>query len=140
MIEHGNKTVDVKRKCELLDIARSSLYYKKKPIKNDDAIMSEILNIYEEVPVYGYRRITIALRDRGFFVNHKRVQCLMQATGKKAIYPGKKTTIKNPEHKVFKYLLRGLKIEKPNQVWQVDITYIRVRNGFVYLGSVEFLA
>jgi len=95
--------------------------------------MNEIQGIYQDVPIYGYRRMTIELRDRGFFVNHKRVQRLMQAVGRRAIYPEKKTTVRNPDHKVFKYLLRGLKIDRPNQVWQVDITYIKVGNGFVYL-------
>jgi putative transposase len=77
--------------------------------------------------------MTIELRSKGFVVNHKKVQRLMQVSGRKAIYPQKKTTIRNPQHKVFKYLLRGLKIERPNQVWEVDITYIKVKNGFVYL-------
>lgn len=95
--------------------------------------MNEIEDIYTSIPIYGYRRVTIELRFRGFVVNHKRVQHLMQATGRRAIYPGKKTTIKNAAHKIYKYLLRGLKIEYPNQVWQVDITYIKVGNGFVYL-------
>ena len=110
------------------------MYYKQKAIENDDAIiMNEIQDIYQTIPVYGYRRVTIELMDRGFFVNHKRVQRLMQRAGRRAIYPEKKTTIRNPDHKIFKYLLRGLKIERPNQVWQVDITYIKVGNGFVYL-------
>jgi putative transposase len=110
------------------------MYYKKRPLESDDAIvMNEIQGIYQEVPVYGYRRMTIELRARGFFVNHKKAHRLMQAAGRRAIYPAKKTTVRNPEHKVFKYLLRGLKIDRPNQVWQVDITYIKVGNGFVYL-------
>ena len=110
------------------------MYYKKKPTEDDDVIlMNEIQDIYTKIPVYGYRRVTIELWQRSFFVNHKRVQRLMQIMGRKAIYPKRKTTIKNPEHKVFKYLLRGLKIDRPNQVWQVDITYIKVNGGFVYL-------
>ena len=126
--------VNIKRKCVLLNVARSSIYYRQECAVHDDVIiMNEIQNIYQEIPVYGYRRVTLELRDRGFFVNHKKVQRLMQATGRQAIYPKKKTTIRNHDHKVFKYLLRGLKIERPNQVWQVDITYIMVANGFVYL-------
>lgn len=126
--------MNTKRKCELLNVVRSSVYYKQKVVETDDStIMNEMQDIYQTVPVYGYRRVTIELRDRGFFVNHKKVQRLMQLTGRKAIYPEKKTTIRNPDHKIFKYLLRGLKIDRPNQVWQVDITYIRVGNGFVYL-------
>lgn len=134
MIEHGSKLLSVKKKCELLNVARSVMYYQQKPSTNDDpTIMNEIREIYQETPFYGYRRIAVGLRKNGFVVNHKRVQNLMTLAGIKAIYPGKKTTIRNPEHKVFPYLLRGLKIERPNQVWQVDITYIRIRYGFVYL-------
>ena len=126
--------VNIKRKCVLLNVARSSIYYRQKCAVHDDVIiMNEIQNIYQEIPIYGYRRVTLELRARGFFVNHKKVQRLMQATGRRAIYPKKKTTIRNYDHKVFKYLLRGLKIERPDQVWQVDITYIMVANGFVYL-------
>lgn len=95
--------------------------------------MNEIREIYQKWPFYGYRRILVELRKAGFLINHKRLQRLLVGTGIKAIYPRRKTTIKNPEHKVFPYLLRGLKIERPNQAWQVDITYIKMRYGFVYL-------
>lgn len=134
MVEHSGKSLDIKKKCELLNVARSTLYYQQKPvINNDQEIMNEIREIYQESPFYGYRRIAVGLRQKGFVVNHKRVQNLMALAGIKAIYPGKKTTIRNMEHKVFPYLLRGLKIDRPNQVWQVDITYIKIRSGFVYL-------
>lgn len=134
MIEHVDKVIDIKRKCELLHVARSSIYYKKKEMESDDVIiMNEIEEIYLRKPFYGYRRITIELRSKGFIVNHKKVQRLLKIMGRKAIFPTRKTTIRNPDHKVFKCLLNGLKIEYPNQVWQVDITYIKVGNGFVYL-------
>lgn len=134
MVEHGPQAVDVKRKCELLNVARSTIYYKPKDIENDDVkIMNELREIYQEQPVYGYRKVTVELRKKGFVVNHKRTLRLMKLAGLAAIYPGKKTTIKNPLHKVFPYLLRDMKIDRPNQVWQVDITYIKIRSGFVYL-------
>jgi putative transposase len=134
MVEHGGKSLDIKKKCELLNVVRSTLYYQQKPaINNDQEVMNEIREIYQDTPFYGYRRIAVGLRQKGFVVNHKRVQSLMMLAGIKAIYPGKKTTIRNMEHKVFPYLLRGLKIDRPNQVWQVDITYIKTRSGFVYL-------
>lgn len=134
MIERVDKALNIKRKCELLNVTRSTVYYRKKAAVNkDQEIINEIREIYEESPFYGYRRITIGLRQRGLVVNHKKVQKLMVLAGIKAIYPGKKTTIRNAEHKIFPYLLRGLNIDRPNQVWQVDITYIKIRSGFVYL-------
>lgn len=126
--------LDIKRKCELLNVARSTMYYKQRERVQDDGIlMNEIQDIYAATPFYGYRRVTVELRKKGFIINQKKVQRLMQFLGRRAIYPKKKTTVRNLEHKVFKYLLSGLKIERPNQVWQVDITYIKVGNGFVYL-------
>ena len=134
MVEHGGKLLDLKKKCELLNVVRSAMYYRQRSaINNGQEIMNKIREIYQDSPYYGYRRITVGLRQKGFVVNHKKVQSLMMLLGIKAIYPGKKTTIRNSEHKVFPYLLRGLKIERPNQVWQVDITYIKIRSGFVYL-------
>jgi len=134
MVEHGSEAVDTKRKCELLNVVRSTMYYKPKERENNDVIiMNEIQDIHQEMPSYGYRKMMVELRHRGIVANHKKVQRLMMAVNIEAIYPAKKTTIRNPDHKVFPYLLRGLEIERPNQVWQVDITYIRMRNGFVYL-------
>lgn len=126
--------VDFKRRCELLNVSRGSMYYKSKPQENNDAIvMNELREVYQEFSFYGYRRMTVALRERGFLVNHKKVFTLLKLAGIQAIYPGKKTTVRNSEHKIFPYLLRGLVINRPNQVWQVDITYIKIRGGFVYL-------
>ena len=103
-------------------------------MQNDDSIViNEVREIYQQWPFYGYRRILVELRKLGFCVNHKRLQRLLVDAGIKAIYPGKKTTIRNHDHKVFPYLLRGLNIERPGQVYQVDITYIKIRHGFVYL-------
>lgn len=129
-----NELLDFKKKCELLNVSRGSMYYKPKNQESNDAIIiNELREIYQETPSYGYRRMAVALRERGFVVNHKKVFALQKIAGIQAIYPGKKTTIKNQRHKVFPYLLRDLVIERPNQVWQVDITYIKTRMGFVYL-------
>lgn len=108
------------------------MYYEKK-LSDDHKLREEIDRIYEQTPIYGYRRITVALREKGSIVNHKKVQRIMQAMNRKAIYPKKKTSIKNPEHKTYPYLLRNLTIDRPNQAWQVDITYIKIRGGTVYL-------
>lgn len=134
MVEHGSEAVDIKRKCELLNVARSTIYYKPKDVEKDDVkIMNEMRDIYIQSSMYGYRKMTVALRKRGLRVNHKKVRRLMKLVGLKAIYPGKSTTVRNENHKVYPYLLRGMNIDRPNQVWQVDITYIKIRNGFVYL-------
>ena len=84
-------------------------------------------------PFYGYRRIQVSLAERGLFINHKKVQRLMKYAGIQAIYSEPKTTIKNQAHKRYKYLLRDMIVERPNQVWEIDITYIKIRHGFVYL-------
>jgi len=134
MVECNGEAVNFKRKCELLDVSRGSMYYKPKPQQNDDVlIMNELRSLYQAYPCYGYRKMTVALRQIGIVVNHKKVQHLLKVAGVQAIYPRKKTTIRNTQHKVFPYLLRDMKIERPNQVWQVDITYIKIRGGFVYL-------
>lgn len=98
--------------------------------------MNNIREIYEKMPFYGYRRITVKLREKGLCLNHKKVQKLMASAGMRAIYPTKKTSLKNKTHKVFPYLLRDLTINRINQAWQVDITYIKIRQGFVYLVSI----
>lgn len=124
----------MKKKCELLNISRSSMYYQKKPAENiDHIVLNEIRDIYQETPFYGYHRIQIELLKRGFLINHKKIQRLLALADLKAIYPTKRTTIRNHEHKVFPYLLRDIIIDRPNQVWAVDITYIKIRLGFVYL-------
>ena len=133
-MKEENNGISITKKCELLDVARSTVYYEPKPINNNDAIvMNEVREIYQQCPFYGYRRILVELRKIGLFINHKRLRRLLASFGITALYPGKKTTVRNPEHKVFPYLLRGLNIGRPDQVYQVDITYIKMRYGFVYL-------
>jgi len=110
------------------------MYYKPKPQDNDDVlIMNELRTIYQRHPYYGYRKMMVGLREIGIVANHKKVQHLLKAAGIQAIYQTKRTTVRNIQHKVFPYLLRNMKIERPNQAWQVDITYIKIRGGFVYL-------
>lgn len=117
-----------------MKVPRSSMYYRSTTKKENDAtIMDEIYKIYTTKPSFGYRKIHLFLRQRGHEINHKRVQRLLKGANIKAIYPGPRTSIKNQAHKVFPYLLKDLKIERPNQVWQVDITYLKLNTGFVYL-------
>ena len=126
--------LSIKRKCELLSMNRSGLYYEKKPVTgNDVVLMNEIHDIYGEWSFYGYRKIHAVLRRRGHKANRKKVQRIMQLIGLKAVWPGKKTTVRDHKQATYPYLLKDLVINRPNQVWQVDITYIKIKTGFVYL-------
>lgn len=95
--------------------------------------MNEIHEIWTETPFYGYRRITAELRQQGYEVNRKRVQRLMNLMNLQALYPKPKTSCSNQQHMKYPYLLSGLKITRPDQVWATDITYIPMERGFVYL-------
>lgn len=116
---------------------RSSLYYEAKEQKVADIdLLNEIREIWERYPFYGYRRITKELRSRGFKSNRKRVQRLMRVGGIQAIYPGPNTSRRNKLHAVHPYLLRDLSINRANQAWMVDITYLRLGEGFMYLTAL----
>jgi len=95
--------------------------------------MNEIREIYTEKPFYGYRKIRADLTRKGHVINRKKVQRLMRAMALKSVCPKKNTTVRNKAHAVYPYLIRNLDIVHPNQVWQVDITYIKIRAGFIYL-------
>lgn len=120
--------------CDLLTVNRSTLYYEEKALAVDDVeLLNMIRDVWTRYPFYGYRRITKELRASGLRVNRKRVQRLMGIGGIQAIFPGPNTSRRNKLHAVHPYLLRGMEITHPNQVWMVDITYLRVQNGFMYL-------
>lgn len=127
--------LSIRRCCELLGINRSTLYYKEKPVEiNDTDLLNMIRDIWERYPFYGYRRITKELRaNHHLDVNRKRVQRLMVLGGIQALYAGPNLSKRNKLHKVQPYLLRDITIDRPNQVWMVDITYLRMPDGFVYL-------
>lgn len=133
MLDNNCQHLSIRQQCELLSLNRSNVYYKPRPRQNDTLLANEIHDLWLEWPCYGYRRITAELKRKGYGVNHKRVLRLMQLMNLQAIYPRPKTTIYSPENKIFPYLLRGLKIERPNQVWATDITYIKMAIGFMYL-------
>lgn len=118
----------------MLGINRSTLYYKKQAIDADDVeLLNEIRDIWERCPFYGYRKITCSLRAQGRDINRKKVQRLMQQGGIQALYAKPKTSIKDALNRVYPYLLKGMEITRANQVWQVDITYLRHKGGFMYL-------
>lgn len=139
MVERNHPKIDLKRQAELLSVNRTSLYRPEKTnCENEENIqlMHRIDEIYMEHPYFGYRRMTKFLRDRGYGVNRKRVRRLMQRMGLEAIYP--KPNLSKRLHAQYcrPYLLRGLVIDRPNQVWGVDITYIRMGKGFMYLFNI----
>jgi len=96
----------------------------------------EIDEIYTECPFYGSRRIRAVLVKRGFFVGRRKVQSLMKKLGIEAIYPKPKLSKQHPDHKIYPYLLKDFELSKPNQVWSIDITYIRMKNGWLYLVAI----
>ena len=111
----------------MCEINRSTLYYDKKSADIDDIdLLNHIRDVWNRYPFYGYRRITKELKMNGFNVNRKRIQRLTQCGGIQAIYPGPNTSKRNKLHKIHPYLLRNLDITHSNQVWMVDITYLRM--------------
>lgn len=130
----AQEKLSLRRQCELLQVNRSTIYYKARGADIDDiGLLNEIRDVWERYPFYGYRRITKELQGNAYNVNHKRVQRLMAEGGIQAIYPGPNTSRRNKLHAVHPYLLRGVAIIRPNQAWMVDITYLRLDTGFVYL-------
>lgn len=128
----------ITRQCELLAVARSSVYYERQPLVSDeDLVLMRLLDeLHLKYPFMGSRRLRDELANLGERVNRKRVQRLMQIMGIEALYPKKCTSVANRAHRVFPYLLKGLTIDRPNQVWAADITYIPMRRGFLYLVAI----
>jgi putative transposase len=127
----------VRRQCELLGLNRSGLYYE--PARESLAnlrVMRLIDEQYLRAPFYGSRRMTAWLKSQGEEVNRKRVRNLMAIMGLEAIHPGPRTTTRDPDHKVYAYLLRDVTVERRDQVWSTDVTYIPLEGGFMYLAAV----
>nr|AQQ74469.1 hypothetical protein [uncultured bacterium] len=136
MIDQGHE-LSITRQAQLLDLSRSGVYYQPLAISAADLLlMRRIDELHLELPFAGSRMLRDLLRQEGHKVGRKRVRTLMRRMGIEAIYRKKNTSRPHPEHAVFPYLLRGLAIERPNQVWSSDITYIPMARGFVYLVAV----
>ena len=139
LIDWADSEVTVKEQAELLSLNRTGLYYKPRPLSQDElTIRRRIDEIFTESPFYGSRRITAVLRREGTPINRKAVQRFMGEMGLEAIRP-KPNLSRGGEgaaHKVYPYLLRGLKLQGPNHVHGTDITYIRLRRGWLYLVAV----
>ena len=137
LITPGLNSLSIRRQCELIDLSRSNLYYKPVEISEETIqIMHSMDKIFTECPFYGSRRILEGLRREGYSIGRERVRSLMLKMGLEAIYPKKNLSKSHPNHKIYPYLLRGVSIRYPNQVWSTDITYIRLRRGFLYLVAI----
>jgi len=127
----------MRRQCELLGVNRSGLYYEPVGESEENLLLMRLLDEqYTRAPFYGSRKMTEWLATQGHEVNRKRVSRLMELLGVQAVYP--KPRLSRPEegHRIYPYLLRGIRVERVNQVWSTDITYIRMAQGFVYLVAV----
>ncbi len=142
MIEPAHPDLTIQAQCDLLKLPRSTLYYES---CRDNAfnimVMKEIGKLYTAYPDYGKRRMSIVLRQRGFDVGTRLACSLMkqmglEANGLEAIGPRPSLSKPHPNHKIYPYGLRGMKIIEPNQVWSTDITYVPMRNGFLYLTAL----
>ncbi len=132
-----DEPLPVSRQCELLDVPRSTFYHVPQPVCEDDLELMKLIDrCHTELPFYGSRRIKGWLEDEGFTVNRKRIQRLMRTMGIVALYPKQKLSQPHPAHRVYPYLLRHLTIDRPNQVWAADITYLPMARGFVYLVAI----
>jgi len=137
MIEPLNPLIPVYRQCELIGLPRSSYYYEAgKESEYNLLLMRLIDEQYTRTPFYGTRRMTAYLLRQGYRVNRKRVQRLMRLMGIEALYPKKKLSIASVEDKKYPYLLKDLAIIEPDEVWSIDITYIRMNKGFLYLVAI----
>lgn len=137
MVQPGYEMLSIRRQCELLQLARSGLSYVPVEASAEElALMRRIDAIYLERPYYGRRRMTVALEGEGYEVNHKRVQRLMRLMGLEGMAPGPHTSRPHPEHVVYPYLLRGLEVVRPDQVWAADITYVPLALGWAYLVAI----
>lgn len=137
LVERDHGEISVRRQCGLLGVHRSSLYYTPVGESNENLRLMRLLDEqYTRAPFYGSRRMTEWLTTQGHDVNRKRVSRLMALMGIEAVYPKPKLSQPGEGHRVYPYLLRGTTVARVNQVWSTDITYIRMKQGFVYLVAV----
>ena len=137
LIDSVNTIIPISVQCRLLELSRSSYYYRPQPESELNLHLMDLIDRqYTKRPFYGARQMTKYLRRQGYRVNHKRIERLMRNMGIMAIYPKPYTSVKDEGHKVYPYLLRDLPIVYPDQVWCADITYVRMRHGFLYLIAI----
>ncbi len=136
MIDHSHD-LPLARQAQLLQLSRGSLYYRPRPVSPTDlAIMRRIDELHLDYPFAGSRMLRDLLHDEGVAIGRQRVAKMMKRIGMEAIYRRPNTSKPAPGHKIYPYLLRDLAVERPNQVWAMDITYVPMARGFVYLAAV----
>jgi putative transposase len=129
--------LSIRRQCELIGLNRSVLYYEPVEVSAEEiALMKEIDRIFTRWPFFGSRNVRTELRRAGHLVNRKRVQRLMRLMGLQAMVPGPHTSTPHPDHPIYPYLLKGVAVTRPNQVWATDITYIPLEHGWCYLVAI----
>jgi len=136
-VEKELATMSVVQQCGLLELSRSTFYYQ--PVGENEynlALMREIDEEFTRRPFYGVARMTARLRALGHGVNPKRVRRLMRVMGLEGIYPKPRLSANGPGHKVYPYLLKGVTVDRPDQAWAADITYVRLAQGFIYLVAI----
>lgn len=137
MVNPKDKNLSLRDQCRLLDLNRSSLYYKPVLVSFEEQnLMDRLDEIFTMYPFYGSRRLMVSLQSEGFDVGRDHVRTLMRKMGLEAIYPKMNLSKRNQEHKVYPYLLSDVEILVPFQVWSADITYIRMMKGFMYLVAI----
>lgn len=139
LVEPGVDIPSIRQQCELIGLNRASWYAKDRPARESEenlALMRRIDELYTAHPFYGSRQMTAVLRREGWAVNRKRMCRLMRLMGLQSLAPRPKTSRAHPAHPVYPYLLRDTVVERPNQVWATDITYLRSERGFAYLVAV----
>lgn len=137
-LNRSDKELSLNMQCNLLNINKSSLYYEKTPFveRVDTNIITKIVELYKEMPFYGVRRTYHELLRQGYVIGRDRVGKIRKQLNLRTFYPVPKTTIKGKQHQIYQYLLKNLKIDRVNQVWATDITYIPIKGGFAYLVSI----
>jgi putative transposase len=137
MIEPDHPRISTARQCRLLGLPRSTYYHQPEPTPADDlSLMRKIDQVYLEHPYFGSRQMARFFRRQGYRVNRKRMQRLMRLMGMEAIYQKPNLSRPNHAHRIYPYLLRNLTVNRPNQVWATDITYIPIEGGSLYLCAV----
>ncbi len=137
LIEVGHAQLSVRRQCELLGLCRSSLYYEPAGETAENLRLMRLIDgEYTAHPFFGSRQLTSWLIRQGEAVNRKRVQRLMRVMGLEAIYPKPRLSVAGRGHRIYPYLLRGVAVERPDQVWSTDITYVPLASGFMYLAAI----